>query len=214
MSNTNDPAHDRHAPNPVVARAAGNNTPAWDRVLEREKAQFGGMKFGSAFFGWLTATGTAVLLTALLAAIGTVIGFSTNLDPGQVTNDAADNAGTIGVVAAIVFAAIVLVAYYCGGYVAGRMARFDGLKQGVAVWLWTIIIAIVLTIVGFIAGNQADVLSGLTSVPRIPLNGNDVTAASITTTIIALAISLLGAILGGLAGMRYHRRVDSAGVAR
>jgi hypothetical protein len=70
------------------------------------------------------------------------------------------------------------MAYYCGGYVAGRMARFDGLKQGVAVWLWTIIIATVLTIVGLIAGTRADVLSGHNSVPRIAINGDDVTAGS------------------------------------
>jgi hypothetical protein len=36
------------------------------------------MKFGSAFFGWLTATGMAVLLTALLAAAGAVFSLSTN----------------------------------------------------------------------------------------------------------------------------------------
>lgn len=29
-------------------------------VLEREQEKFPGIKFGSAFFGWLTATGTAV----------------------------------------------------------------------------------------------------------------------------------------------------------
>ena len=32
------------------------------------------MKVGAAFFGWLTATGTALLLTALLAAAGTAAG--------------------------------------------------------------------------------------------------------------------------------------------
>ena len=26
--------------------------------------------------------------------------------------------------------------YYCGGYVAGRMARFDGVNQVRAVWVW------------------------------------------------------------------------------
>ncbi|MBG6215445.1 MULTISPECIES: hypothetical protein [unclassified Cryobacterium] len=172
------------------------------------------MKFGSAFFGWLTATGTAVILTAVLATIGTAIGVGTNPDASQVANTASDNAGTIGAVAMTVFAVIVLIAYYCGGYAAGMMAPFDGIKQGVAVWLWTIIIAIVLAIVGLIVGSQTDVLSGLSSVPRIPLNGDDVTAASITTAVIALVISLLGAILGGLAGMRYHRRVDNAGLGR
>src|SRR5690242_19419017 len=31
-------------------------------VLARQKERFGGMKAGSAFFGWLTATGTTVTL--------------------------------------------------------------------------------------------------------------------------------------------------------
>jgi len=58
---------------PVTARPAGGgprvdgaSIPDNDRnaVVQREKEQFGGIKWGSAFFGWLTATGTAVLLTA------------------------------------------------------------------------------------------------------------------------------------------------------
>src|SRR4051794_9746391 len=44
----------------------------------RQKEQYGGIKIGSAFFGWLTATGTALLLTALLAAAGTAVGVTTN----------------------------------------------------------------------------------------------------------------------------------------
>ena len=39
-------------------------------VVARQKDAYGGIKVGSAFFGWLTATGTAVLLTALVAAAG------------------------------------------------------------------------------------------------------------------------------------------------
>ncbi|WP_148307956.1 hypothetical protein [Actinoplanes friuliensis] len=30
-------------------------------VVAREKDRYGGIKWGSAFFGWLTATGTAVI---------------------------------------------------------------------------------------------------------------------------------------------------------
>lgn len=52
-----------------------------DEVLEREKARYGGMKFGSAFFGWLTATGTAVILTAVLAATGTAVGLGSEVNP-------------------------------------------------------------------------------------------------------------------------------------
>ena len=48
--------------------------------MAREKEQFGGIKIGSAFFGWLAATGMAVLLTALVAAAGTAVGLATNTD--------------------------------------------------------------------------------------------------------------------------------------
>ncbi len=44
------------------------------KVAAQQRERFGGMKFGACFFGWLTATGTAVLLTALLAAVGTGLG--------------------------------------------------------------------------------------------------------------------------------------------
>src|SRR5664280_3857131 len=47
-------------------------------VFKREKDEFGGVKVGLAFFGWLTATGTAVMLTALAAAAGTAVGVATN----------------------------------------------------------------------------------------------------------------------------------------
>ena len=198
----------------VAARAAGGGNTTRENILEKEKAEFGGMKFGSAFFGWLTATGTAVILTALLAATGTAIGLGNNADAGQVAGAASDNAQTIGIVGGIVLALILLVAYYCGGYVAGRMARFDGIKQGVAVWLWAIIIAVVLAVITLIAGAQFNVLGNLNSFPRIPINEGDLTAGSIITAVIALVISLVGAILGGLAGMRYHRRVDRAGLGR
>ena len=36
------------------------------------------MKFGSAFFGWLTATGMAVLLISVPAAAGVAFGIATS----------------------------------------------------------------------------------------------------------------------------------------
>jgi len=199
---------------PVAARAAGGGSTTRETVLEREKERFGGMKFGSAFFGWLTATGTAVLLTALLAATGTAIGLGNGTTADDVADAASSDAGTVGLIGGIVLAVILLVSYYCGGYVAGRMARFDGVKQGVAVWLWAVIIAIVLAVIGLVAGSQFDVLANLDTFPRLPLNEGDLTVGGIVTAIVALLISLGGAILGGLAGMRYHRRVDRAGLGR
>ncbi|WP_108251948.1 hypothetical protein [Planctomonas deserti] len=181
-------------------------------VVQREKDQFGGIKFGSAFFGWLTATGMAVILTALLAGLGAAVGLGNNVDPQQAAEDASANAETVGLIGAIVLIVIMFLAYYCGGYVAGRMARFSGAKQGFAVWLWAIVIAIVFAIIGGIAGSNLNILANLNSFPRIPINEGDLTAGSIITAVVLVAVALVGAILGGLAGMRYHRKVDRAGL--
>jgi hypothetical protein len=196
------------------AATTTNTVSASDRhaVIQREKDQFGGIKFGSAFFGWLTATGMAVILTALLAGLGAAVGLGTNADPNRVAEDASRNAETVGLVGAIVLIVILFVAYYCGGYVAGRMARFNGAKQGLAVWLWAIVIAIIFAIIGGIAGANLNVLANLNSFPRIPINEGNLTAGSIITAIILVAAALAGAILGGIAGMRFHRKVDRAGL--
>lgn len=183
-----------------------------EAVVAQEKEQFGGMKFGSAFFGWLTATGMAVLLTALAAAAGTAFGVATTTDPAQAADEAAAEATTIGIVGAVVLAVILFVAYYCGGYVAGRMARFNGAKQGLAVWLWAVVIAILVAVLGLVAGSQFDVLSQLNSFPRIPVNEGELTTTGVIALVAVVLITLGGAILGGLAGMRYHRKVDRAGL--
>ena len=173
-------------------------------VIQRQREQFGGMKIGCCFFGWLAATGMAVLLTALLAATGAALGLSRAIDVGRATA----NANTVGLVGGIVLLVVVFVAYYGGGYVAGRMARFHGGRQGVGVWLWAVIIAVVIAILGLIAGTQFDVLARLNGFPRIPLNEGTLTIGGIFTAIGVAVVSLGGAILGGLSGMRFHRRVD------
>jgi hypothetical protein len=183
-----------------------------EEVVGREREEFGGMKFGSAFFGWLAATGTAVILTALVAATGAAIGLGVT-DDGQAALDEGD-AATIGIVGAIALVVVLLVSYFCGGYVAGRMARFDGLKQGLAVWLWAIVIAVVVAIIGAIAGSQFNILANLNSFPRIPINEGAVTTGGIITAVVLALASLVGALLGGVAGMRFHRKVDRAGLGR
>ncbi|MFC5931230.1 hypothetical protein D6T64_05875 [Cryobacterium melibiosiphilum] len=195
-----------------AAYAATSATTVRQDVVAKEKSQFGGMQFGTAFFGWLTASGAAVLLTALVAGAGAAVGLGNQTDPTQAADAAADNAATVGLVGAIALAVVIFVSYFCGGYVAGRMARFSGAKQGVAVWLWAVIVAVILAIVGAIAGSQFTVLADLNTFPRIPINEGDLAAGSIITAIVIALVSLGGAVLGGLAGMRYHRKVDKAGL--
>ena len=215
-SAVNPPAPDQEAgtryderPQDLGGRVSDRSGRGRAEVVARERDRFGGMKFGSAFFGWLTATGTALLLTALLAAAGAAVGLGQNVQVPEPTNEAAQ---TVGIVGGIVLLVITLVAYFCGGYVAGRMARFDGVKQGLGVWLWAVIGAIVVAILSTIAGAQFNILSNLNGFPRIPLNEGTLTAGGIITAIAVAVAALVGALLGGRAGMRYHRRVDQAGL--
>src|SRR3954454_21159662 len=115
----------------VVENGRGSATrespPAREQVKEmqqRQRDEFGGLHWGCAFFGWLVAVGIATLLTALLSAAGGAVGLTQ-----ASTKDATSNAGPIGIVGGILLLVVLLVAYYAGGYVAGRMARFNGPKQ-------------------------------------------------------------------------------------
>jgi hypothetical protein len=177
-------------------------------VVARQKEEFGGMKLGSAFFGWLAATGMAVLLTALVAGAGTALGYTNDVNT---TNPTAGEVQSVGIAGGIALLAIIFVAYFCGGYVAGRMARFNGLRQGVAVWLWAVISAIVVAVLATIAGSRYNILASL-NLPRIPVNEGTLTTAGLLTAVGIAVASLAGAILGGMAGMRFHRRVDKAGL--
>jgi hypothetical protein len=159
------------------------------------------MRFWLAFFGWLTATGLAVLLGAIAAGVLTAVGNSNGATASTT------GLQSLGIAGAIVTAVILFVAYYAGGYVAGRMARFSGAQQGVAVWLWGIIITVLAAIAGAI-GSQFGLFSAVGSIAQVPVNGQTLTVAGLVGIVAALALSLLGAVLGGLAGMRYHRKVD------
>ena len=107
----------------------------------RQREEYGGFNFGAAFFGWLVATGLAVMLIAILGAAGAAIGL-TELS-GSEANDSAE---TISIVGGALLIAVLAVAYYAGGYVAGRLSRFDGARQGLGTWLMGLVVTILLAV--------------------------------------------------------------------
>lgn len=179
---------------------------------------YGGVKVGLAFLGWLTATGTAVILTAFVAAAGTAVSVATRTDAGSATAQAAQDPKTVGIFGATVLLAVMFVAYCCGGYTAARMARFKGLRQGLAVWLWAVFIAAVVATLAALAGSQYDVLSTLNSFPRIPVSQGDLTSGGLIALVVVAAGSLAGALTGGLAGglaaTRLQRKVERADLSK
>src|SRR3712207_2946410 len=135
------------------------------------------------------------------------------------------------------------------------MARFNGVKQGVAGWTWVIVIAAAIAVDGAVhgekynglakiggfprlpnggdklpnsrtlrptiapvaapvPGNNYNLLDRIAAFPRLPIGGDNRTTGSIVALAIALVAALVGAILGGLGGMRFHRNVDKACLGR
>src|SRR5688572_5351722 len=186
--------------------AAGTDPAA---VRERQHDEYGGTNWGAAFFGWLVAIGIGALLTALVSAAGAAIALS----EFETIGDARAEAETISLAGGIALFVVALVAYFAGGYVAGRMSRFDGGRQGVAVWVWSIVAVIVLAVVGAVAGEEYNLFAAL-DLPRIPVEEGDLTTGGVIALIAILIGTLLAAIAGDKAGEAYHRRVDRAGWRR
>src|SRR4051794_13232527 len=188
----------------------GNGAPAPGDVVARQREEHGGINWGAAFFGWLVAIGVAALLTAILSAAGTAVGL-TETSPSQASSQASNNAGTVGIVGAVVLLVILGIAYYAGGYVAGRMSRFDGPRQGLGVWLIGLIITIVLAVAGVLLGAKYNVLSQL-KLPRIPVDEGSLTTGGLIALVAIVAVTLLAAMAGGKQGTHYHRKIDRTGV--
>jgi hypothetical protein len=202
---TRDPATDervRDGGTAVTGREAVRD------VRARQREEFGGLNWGAAFFGWLVAVGMAVILLAILSAAGTVFSL------GEVDeSEANSNAETIGIVGGILLIAILALAYYCGGYVSGRMSRFDGGRQGFGTWAIGLFVTIVLAVAGAIFGSEYNVLNEL-NLPRIPIDEGSLTAGAAIALAAVVILTLLAAMGGGKAGERYHRKIDRVGFAR
>lgn len=166
-------------------------------VRAREQEPEGGTRVGPAFLGWLSAVGLTVVLVGVLAA---VVGAS-GADPAVVGMPGRD-VTTAGVVVAVVLLIVVFVSYLGGGYVAGRMVRADGWKQGLAVWVWAVVAAAVVGVVGLVAGPRSDVLARLDVLPRLPYTPDELSASGVVGAVLAVVVALVGAVLGGVVGAR------------
>ena len=187
-----------------------NGAPAPRDVHARQREEFGGINWGAAFFGWLVAIGVAALLTSILSAAGAAIGL-TESSPSQAGSQAQSNADTVGIVGGIVLLVILGLAYYAGGYVAGRMSRFDGPRQGIATWVIGLIVTVVLAVAGVLLGAKYNVLSQL-NLPRIPVDEGSLTTGGLIALVAIVVVTLLAAIAGGKQGTHYHRKIDRTGV--
>lgn len=178
---------------------ASNDYPP--EVLQRQR--FGGANWGAGFFGWLVVVAMTTLLTAATAAGVVALG----LAPQPVDGDAANAPAPLA--AAAVGLVIVLLSYFSGGYVAGRMSRFDGGRQGLVVWLVGLLVTGVAAGLALVLGPQVDVPDRL-DLPAAGLYDVPTGLTALAVAVVVLLLGLLAAVVGGKVGCRYHRKVDDA----
>jgi hypothetical protein len=162
--------------------------------------RFGGVDTPSAIAGMFTALGVLVFLSSLLAAWVGGLTFQVNLlDPDGVLQE-------FEVVAFIVLAVVVFVAFFYGGWAAGRMARIDGGINGVAAAAWMLFLIVVFAAIGAFAGAEFNAF-GQAGMPDwiSQLDAADITVGAGVATIVLLLIMFFASWLGGRAGETYRR---------
>ena len=164
-----------------------------------------GFKSGAAFFGWLIAVGLTVLITGILVAVAAAVDYAVTFDSS--TFD--DHAGTFAIVTAAVVIVMLAIACYNGGYVAGRLARFDGARQGFGVWAIGLVVLLIVVGLGALGDSQYDLVNRL-DLPSVPIADNLLMTGGVIAAGALLLVTLLAAVVGGKAGQRYHRRIDNS----
>lgn len=200
------PAADDHFVIPTPAGEAAGSEPILTAAtaLSMQKSRYSRMHLLPGLLGWLM---TISLMDGGQWAIQswlTLTGQSESIEYASVVSRLFSGTSN-AVPVAVALSVLIFFAYLVGGYAAGRMARFAGVKQGIAVWLWQIMALILGSLATFLAPQLFQ--NGVASLSLQKLIAGDF-ANGLLAVLLVLALSFLGAILGGLLGRLYHRRVD------
>ena len=203
-----NPADDDHfvIPTPAGTAGAAGAEPILTAAtaLSMQKSRYSRMHLLPGLLGWLI---TISLMDGGLWAIQswlTLTGQSESIEYASVVSRLFSGASN-AVPVAVALSVLIFFAYLVGGYAAGRMARFAGAKQGIAVWLWQIMALILGSLATFLTPQLFQ--NGVASLSLQKLIAGDF-ANGLLAVLLVLSLSFLGAILGGLLGRLYHRRVD------
>jgi len=161
-------------------------------LVERPVQRFEGMRvsWGGIWAGVLVVLGTLLFLMTLGLAVG-ISADARNVD-----------ANAIGTGAVIWSAVSLLVALFLGGMAATRVSmvweRFAGLLQGVLVWVISLVTVIYLGArgIGIMGGSALGIVTGAAT------GAQPEPTATAWTQFIAVALSLLAALVGAAIGRR------------
>jgi hypothetical protein len=175
------------------------------RELRRERQEFGRrIQWEAVFFGLLAAVGLAACLVAVVLGALVAAGVTSSHE------DAAGLVDQMMVGGGAISLAILALSFLTGGYVAARMARFDGWRQGLGIWLLSLLVVVAAAVTAWIAGGQIDPTDSI-SLPANPIDEGPLHQGAAVIAPILVVVPLLAALAGGVLGDRFHRAVDRAG---
>jgi hypothetical protein len=180
---------------------------AADEREDRLRDMYGGVDWLASFLGFIFALVAAAFFSLVAGLVLAPLGFSLNLGGAQI--------GAAVITGLVLVGILVFLSYFFGGYVAGRLARFDGGRNGAMLLLWTFLAVAVLALAGGILSGflpagiaegirnfiQNNVLSTIGSLAKLGVVG-------IIIAVGGLLVALLGGFLGGRLGSRYHSEID------
>jgi hypothetical protein len=177
--------------------------------VQREREQrlidrYGGFDWVATFLGFAVAIFFSILFLGIVGAIVGTVGFQLHAPVPKIGSSIAGTTQKLGAGALIGSLVAAFLAYLSGGYTAGRLARFEGVKNGIGVVLWTVVVGIILGILGAVLGSKFDVARQL----HLHIDTGTLTAAGLISLAVTLIVILLAAALGGSLGERYHRDID------
>jgi hypothetical protein len=195
----------------TAAQDAGSTYPRgyFEAAEEREdrlRDMYGGVDWLASFLGFVFAAVVGCLFSLVAGLVLAPLGFSLDLG-GEI--------GAAVITGLVLVAVLVFLTYFFGGYVAGRLARFDGGRNGAMLLLWTLAVALLAALAGGIFSNflpaelseglrnfiQNDVLSTIGNLSQLGVIG-------VVVFVGALLVALVGGFLGGRLGSRYHAEID------
>lgn len=167
-----------------------------------EDAGFGPFSVTSVLAGVLVAYGAFAILVGLAAA---VVGATD--DDIDLTGDW-ERLGTNG---GLVVAVLLLLSYLFGGYVAGRMARRNGLAHGAGVLVLGVVIVAAVAALARSSGGVDAIADNLRSL-GLPTTADEYGQAGTVAGIASLIALVVGSLLGGALGERWHARLFARAV--
>jgi pyruvate/2-oxoglutarate dehydrogenase complex dihydrolipoamide acyltransferase (E2) component len=169
-----------------------------DRKALAREAGLGSISWISIFAGTLAAYGLTAVLLAIAGGVAAVVNSGTNFSNVSWTDLKAGTGIIVGV--------ILFVSYLFGGYVAGRMARRSGHANGLGVFVVGVLLALGVGVWVKAAGGTSGITTTLRNIGA-PTTWHEWRDVGTVAGVAALAGMLIGSLLGGIAGERWHSKL-------